>query len=207
MSNRPAHKPDGVGNDVYGSARLALAEIVAAALSALPVVWFLDGGTLLGAHRCGKQIPHDDDFDLALYEAQFAGLDDLCALREAMLPRLPAPYEIRTVTSYASKLEVYDPASEIYRLHGRAYQNADFHCVTVDIQIMTLAAPGVAKYLHDSLGHVRVPIDAIAPTGKIEVDGAVFACPNHPRRFLEAQYGYIGADARYDVATKMYVRV
>ena len=206
MPEIPDHKTRNVGSDVYGARRVELAKLVKTALDVTGFVWFLDGGTLLGAYRNGKQIPHDDDFDIAVYLPNFNGEQDLTALLQTMTRLVPAQYEVRAVTSYASKLEIYDPASASYALPMPHYKAADFHTVTVDVQVMTDTLDGLVVYLHDLLEHVRVPKDAIEPTAFIVCDGIAFNCPHHPVRFLEAQYGYIGADARYDTRTRMYVK-
>ena len=206
MTQLPAHKVRNVGADVYGQARLELACFVKVALNQTGIVWFLDAGTLLGAYRNGKQIPHDDDFDTVAYFPVFQGEQDLIGLQQQIAPLLPAPYATRIVTSYAYKLEIYDPRSDRFMLPGPYYKGADFHTVTVDVQIMTNTPDGHAIYLHDMLEHVRVPGDVLTPTGDIICEGHTFNCPRQTTRFLEALYGYIGADARYDSQTKKYVK-
>ncbi len=186
MSAIPAHKTRGVGADIYGGERLALAKVVQPALNALDLTWYLDGGTLLGAHRNGEQIAHDDDFDIAAYVPVFCD-DDLEVISLKIAAMLQAPYEARVVTSYARKVEIFDSRSETFALPS-AYCGADFHVVTVDIQIMTDATDGV-QYLHDMLGHVRVPKGVIEPTGEIMLEGHMFSCPRAVAPFLEAQYG------------------
>ncbi len=203
MTRLPPHKAGGVGNDVYGPSRVALAKLIKPVLDRIGVMWFLDAGTLLGAYRNGKQISHDDDFDIAAYLPGFKD-EELTALHTKIAAALPDPYQIRIVTSYARKLEIFDPASSTFELPPQ-YGGADFHTVTVDIQIMTDANDG-AVYLHDMLCHVRVPKDAIAPIGEITCEGQLFNCPHDIVRFLEAQYGYIGADAVYDPQAKCYVK-
>jgi LicD family len=199
----PPHKAGGVGADIFGAARLTLAKLVQPALNLADLTWYLDGGTLLGAHRSGEQIAHDDDFDIAAYLPDFRD-DDLEGIRRKIAARLPAPYATRIVTSYARKVEIFDSGSETFLLPP-AYRGADFHVVTVDVQIMTDAPDGV-RYLHDMLDHVRVPKDAIAPTGQIMLEGHMFRCPHEVVCFLEAQYGYIGSDAHFDASSKMYVK-
>lgn len=204
MSSRlPPHKAGGVGSDIYGARRLALAKLVKPAFEHTGMAWFLDAGTLLGAYRDGAQIPHDDDFDTAVYLPAF-GDEDLRALHTQVAATLPDPYRVRIVTSYARKLEVFDPASDIFELPPQ-YLGADFHAVTVDIQIMTDASDGVV-YLHDMLEHVRVPKNAIIPTGEITLEEHLFDCPHDIVRFLEPQYGYLGADAVYDPESRKYVK-
>ena len=197
----PAHKTRGVGSDIYGAARLELAKLVKPILADTGLTWYLDGGTLLGAYRDGKQISHDDDFDMAVYLPVFAQAD-LVTLKKKIAPLLPAPYQVRVVTSYAQKLEIFDATSTTFMLPGE-YQGSDFHTVTVDIQIMTDAPVGVI-YVHDMLGHVCVPKDAINPTGVITCDGHMFNSPHNIVDFLQAQYGYIGTDAVFNSTTKKY---
>jgi hypothetical protein len=200
----PPHKARSVGNDIYGLLRIELAKIVKPVLDQIGVTWFLDAGTLLGTYRNGKQIPHDDDFDIAAYLPRFKD-NDLTALHTKIAALLPAPYQIRVVTSYARKLEIFDATSDTFELPPQ-YGGSDFHTVTVDIQIMTDTSDGIV-YLHDMLGHVRVPQDAIIPTSKSMCEGQLFNCPHDIVRFLEAQYGYIGIDATYDPQTKFYVKL
>jgi hypothetical protein len=204
MAEIPSHKARGVGNDIYGQARLQLAALVRDALDAAGVTWCLDAGTLLGAHRNGKFIAHDDDFDIAVYYPAFDALRHLPELQRHMV--LPEPYDTRIVTSYCHKVEVFDRTSSRFILPPQ-YKGADFHTVTVDLQVMTDAPDGSVVYLHDMLGHARLTADLIAPTGVIECEGQRFNSPHDTVRFLEAQYGYLGADARYDPETKKYVKV
>jgi hypothetical protein len=202
-ANPPPHKTRGVGSDIYGARRLALAKLVKPAFEHTGIAWFLDAGTLLGAYRDGVQIPHDDDFDTAVYLPEF-GAGDLIALRSQVAETLPDPYQVRIVTSYAQKLEIFDPASDNFELPPQ-YLGADFHTVTVDIQIMTDASDG-AVYLHDMLEHVRVPQNAIIPTREITLEGHQFPCPHDIVRFLEPHYGYLGADAVYDSKSRKYAK-
>ncbi|MCP4233294.1 MAG: LicD family protein [Aestuariibacter sp.] len=197
----PAHKARDVGNDIYGAARLELAKLVKPVLDNTGLTWYLDGGTLLGAYRDEKQIPHDDDFDIAVYLPNF-GEADLATLQTKIASLIPTPYQVRMVTSYAHKLEIFDSTSSTFMLPAQ-YQGADFHTVTVDIQIMTDAPVGVI-YVNDMLGHVHVPKDAITPTGEITCDGHIFNSPHNIVGFLEAQYGYIGTDAVFNSATMRY---
>lgn len=203
----PAHKAKGVGNDVWGDARLALAKRVAVELERLSVVWFLDGGTLLGAYRMGDLLPQDDDFDTAIYLPDYQGAQELAGLERELRDALGPEYAVRVVTSYAQKLEIYDPTCEVYLLPSAHYLGADFHVVTVDIQVMTDRPDGSVGYLHNMLSDVCVPKDAITPVGEITCAGALFRCPHDIVRFLGAQYGYLGSDAEYDPVTKRYVKI
>jgi hypothetical protein len=204
VTELPSHKARGVGNDRYGEARLSLALLVRAALEATDIPWFLDAGTLLGAYRNGKLIAHDDDFDIAVYFPVFRGEADLGELQRRIA--LPPPYDTRIVTRYGQKIEVFDSTSERFVLPPQ-YKGADFHTVTVDLQVMTDAPDGSVVYLHDLLQHVHVPADAVLPTAQIRCEGHLFDSPHDTPRFLQAQYGYLGTDARYDPKSKKYVKI
>ena len=201
----PPHKARNVGNDIFGEARLELAKLVKPLLNDSGTTWFLDGGTLMGAYRDGKFIPHDDDFDTAAYFPVYQE-SDLVELMHNIKRELPNPYDIRLVTSYAQKLEIFDTTSDRYLLPSAKYKGADFHTVTVDIQVMT-DQEGSAVYLHDMLKHIRVPINSLRPTGEIECEGELFNSPKDTKNFLTALYGYLGADSKYDPTTKKYVKI
>ena len=93
-------KVKGAGCDVWGDQRMALAKVLRDDIlpkTAVADRWFIEHGTLLGAWRSGKWIPHDDDFDIAIL---FDGtLEDARAGLEALLPvlkeALPEQYDAR----------------------------------------------------------------------------------------------------------------
>ncbi len=203
----PAHKAKDVGNDIYGDARFALAKRVMNVLNEGLLTWTLDGGTLLGAYRMGRVLPLDDDFDTAIYLPNYQGEQDLIELVRDLEAAVSPQYRVRMLTSYAHKIEVYDPTSRCYLLPSDEYKGADFHTVTVDIQVMTDGPGDSIVYLHDMLSTVFVPANTLQPTSEIECDGAVFSCPRDIEGFLGAQYGYLGSDAEFDPLTKRYVRV
>ena len=207
QSKLPAHKAQDVGNDVYGEARLVLARVVKAILEPLPMTWFLDGGTLLGAYRSRQFLPKDDDFDMAIYLPSYRGEPELLELNAALEKALPDSFSCRAVTSYAHKLEVFDPTSRCYPLPTAHYMGADFHTITVDLQVMTNGPDDSVVYIHNMLSNVFVPRDAIVPTEMVLCEGTMFNAPKDIVRFLEAQYGYLGSDAEYDPKTKRYVKI
>lgn len=199
--------------DRWGKERLALGLIVRDLLNKLAeeeqFVWFIDGGTLLGAWRSGSFIKSDDDFDIGLfvkdYDRDYA--DDMC---NKISSKLPQPYQCRMVTDYCDKLEVYDPTQGKYVLEGEIYNGADFHNVTVDLQFYMCNPSGktnnVCKLLHKFTFARSIPTHSICPTQQIVLEGHMFNAPCSVVVFLEAIYGYLGKDYRYDQTQGVYVK-
>ncbi len=114
-------KVAGSGCDKWGGQRVALAKVCENILnnfhkddkSLYP--YFIENGTLLGAMRSGKFIPHDDDFDFAiLLNSEFSDAkgisEEMDSLLAELQSKLPSPYKSRRVSTYADKIEVYDPS-------------------------------------------------------------------------------------------------
>ena len=120
-----SRKAIGAGCDIWGERRLALAVIVKSFLNGeggKSVPWFIESGTLLGAWRSGKFIPHDDDFDIGVCLPSWSDVvADLEELRLKLSKHLPEPYKCRLVDSYCDKLEVFDPTQGSYLLLGPQY--------------------------------------------------------------------------------------
>ena len=92
---------------------------------------FIENGTLLGAWRDHKFIIHDDDFDFGIL---VDSLEEINSIYNIIGENLPNYYKYRLVEGYANKIEIYDPAFGNYKLLGSAYNNADYHYITVDLQ-------------------------------------------------------------------------
>ncbi|MEM7538507.1 MAG: LicD family protein [Chloroflexota bacterium] len=201
-----SRKNAGVGCDIYGRDRLRVALVVREILNELGLAWYLESGTLLGALRNQKFIPHDDDFDIAflMYTQDFWA--DLTELYQQVKERLPVPLDCRIVNTYTDKIEVYDPAFGKFTLQHPSYKGADFHCVTVDLQPMVVneETATVHSPYRGKPFELRWDLDSVLPLSTIILEGEEFLCPSDPKRFLEGEYGGIEPGAIYDEITGKY---
>tara|TARA_B100001248_G_C27259755_1_gene397882 strand:- start:125 stop:748 length:624 start_codon:yes stop_codon:yes gene_type:complete len=199
--NCPPHKVKNSGCDIYGKQRLELAIHLCEILNNLNINWFIENGTLLGAYRNNKFIPHDDDFDIAiLYQNN---IDD--NIKKDMLnikSKLSRKYDIRLVDTYTKKLEVFNPSFGKYKLVKEYYNNADFHHVTVDLQAYILKN-NKYKSLH-SHSDVRHSFSEIFPFQKIVLENTIFQAPNNVEKILKNTYGSIDENAKYNSKTGKY---
>jgi len=201
-----ARKNAGVGCDIYGQDRLRVALVTREILNELELLWFLESGTLLGALRNHKFIPHDDDFDIAflMYTQDFWA--DLTEIYHEIKARLPKPLECRMVNTYTDKIEIYDPTFGTFVLQHPSYNGADFHYVTVDIQPMAVDEESATIHSPYKIKPFKLAwdLDLVLPLNTIVLEGEAFLCPHDPKRFLEEEYGSIAPDAIYDAKTSKY---
>ena len=194
------------GMDRFGKPRLELALFLRDnVLDKFDFPWMIEAGTLLGAWRSGRFIPHDDDFDIAL----LLNTDDC----EEMLSRvfaeikglLPTRYEARMITSYTQKIEVYDPSYGEYVIQSPNlnYFGKKHHHVTVDLQPY-LKINDVYRSLYHSLDILEFSCDDLFPLEKMILEGEYFPVPKNCETILKTTYGSLDPKAKYNFKTGKY---
>ena len=188
---------------LYGPHRVTLARIIRDLIEPRKSEFriFLEAGTLLGAFRSGKMIPHDDDFDYGLYVDDRVFIIPLLESLQAHLDKtLPSDYKVRLVTTYSKKIEVFAPAFGSYPFRGDL-----FHNVTVDITVFYFDNEEKAVRIpHYELEWFQTSRNNILPLTSIVYEGHAFPAPCNAEQLLTDLYGYIGEGAVYDPDTKKY---
>ena len=199
-------KIPGTGCDLYGNPRLELAlELHNKILPKIKKHYFIENGTLLGAWRNNKFIPHDDDFDFGiLLDDKINYQDNIINIFNYIKSNLSEKYKCRLISSYSDKIEVYQPSYGKYLLSEK-YNGADYHYVTVDLQFY--------KRLNDSeyqsmyyINPFKTIIDTrnILPVKDILLENNYFPAPNNTKVFLEKHYGSLDKNAKYCKETGKY---
>lgn len=202
MESNNFKKPD-AGCDIYGTQRLDLATYMRDdILYQLPFPWFIENGTLLGAWRNGKFIPHDDDFDIAIL---VESIEDIEKITKIVQTTLKSQYQSRLVTSYATKLEIFDPAFGKYILPGPKYNQSDYHYVTLDLQFYLKKDTIYECMYYISAKMEQFPTEVVVPISKtIVLEGESFQIPAQVESFLKIKYGSLSPNAKYNSVTGYY---
>ncbi len=192
------------GMDKYGKQRLKLAVLLRDKILPKNLLWTIENGTLLGAWRNGKFIAHDDDFDFAVYFNKEDVQSKVIELFDHINYTLPEPYKARLVTTYCTKIEVFDPSYGKYTLQGPSYNKADFHHVTADIQAFQLNGEFYHALYNICPQNVVLRASNIFPMGSISLEGEMFNTPCHVEAVLKSIYGSLSINAKYNTNTGRY---
>ncbi|XP_028390777.1 uncharacterized protein LOC114515679 [Dendronephthya gigantea] len=197
-------KTPGTGMDVWGKQRLELGVLLRdKVLNELNIPWVVENGTLLGAYRSGKFIPHDDDFDIALFFESNPS-DIVPDILNKLKQLLPEPYEARYVSNYAQKIEVYDPTYGSFNLCGPQYNGADFYYVCADLQFYQ-RFDNIYRCLYFIQANVvEIPVQTLFPLRSISLESQTFQAPNNVENYLKCQYGSISPTAKFNPSTGLY---
>lgn len=196
------------GMDRYGDERLKLAVFMREnVLNELGIPWTIENGTLLGAWRNGKFIPHDDDFDFALFIEKNAK-SQLTDILENIKALLPPRYDARLVTSYTEKIEVFDPSYGKYICFGpdyAQYNYPDYHHVTMDVQPYERIGDVYRSLYKNFPRFIDVSCADLFPLGTISLEGELFPAPNNVEAVLTNLYGSLAPGAKYNRQLAKYI--
>jgi phosphorylcholine metabolism protein LicD len=186
------------GCDKYGAPRLELAIFLRDNIfNKIGKTWFIENGTLLGAWRNNKFIPHDDDFDIGMLIDSKEEIADIYHIINQLLPK---KYQARVVNTYSDKIEIFQPSyGSILSLQGPKYKGNDYHYVTVDIQFY-LKIKNSTQYqvlYHITPNIKNISENMILPTSHIMLENKIFPRPNLTQEFLEHIYGSLDPLAKY----------
>lgn len=169
---------------------------LAAALNDLGQCYWLDFGSLLGLHRDGDLILHDNDVDIAVYQPQWPAL--LRALRAA-LPQ----YTVRIVVPSD------DPSTRFIRVYCPLGMADVFGATPV-------AGAAEGKRLLVDCGHgacTEITSASVLPTGLMTWQGSKISVPGDIPAVLEERYGdwqtpkYMDKGADVVEGQKLYARI
>ena len=192
------------GMDKYGEPRMRLAVLLRdKILNKLDIPWTIENGTLLGAWRNGRFILHDDDFDIALF-CENDPKPNIPFILRKIKQLLPAPYEARYVSTYADKIEVYDPGYGEYNLLGAKYNGASFHHCTVDLQFYQRVGEKYISLYYIYPTTKSVYYKDMYPLSNIKLEGESFQAPFNTEGFLTSVYGSLSPKAKFNTITGFY---
>ena len=169
------------------------------------IEYILDQGTLLGAYRYNKMIPHDHDIDLAIYSKET--FDKLFFILQNELSK---EYNLKKKTY---KYEVSLPGVGTVIQH-----NDEYSLVSLDIywyrarnrtisDVKTYGGDLIQYYYTFSdLGLTIQDESNIFPLKTIIFESIECPCPNNIKTYLETNYGYIESDCKFDKKLKKYVK-
>lgn len=169
---------------------------LAAALNDLGQCYWLDFGSLLGIHRDGDLILHDNDVDIAVYEPDWPAL--LHALRAA-LPQYSARIVVPSDDPTTCFIRVYCPLGM-----------ADVFGAT------PVAGAAKGERLLVDCGHgacTEITRASVLPTGLLSWQGAKISVPGDIPAVLEERYGdwqtpkYMDKGSDVVEGQKLYARV
>ena len=199
-------KIPGTGCDIYGEPRLELAlELHDKILPFIKKHYFIENGTLLGAWRNNKFIPHDDDFDFGiLLDDKVNYRDNIINIFNYIKSNLSEKYKCRLISSYSDKIEVYQPSYGNYLLSEK-YNGANYHYITIDLQFYRK----INKTQYMAMYHINpfttiVDIEDILPVKDIMLENNYFPAPVNTQLFLEKHYGSLDVNAKYNKVTGKY---
>ena len=190
-------------NKKYYQNRITLFKIIINLMEDNDIPYFIDCGTLLGAFRNNKMIPHDNDLDMSVY-----GIETFKKIGEILKESLPNEYKVSENTTYSRKYMITKKEDDIIHFGGDA---GDIEATACDIYLYTDFPNDKDslrfEYHKFDMEKVKYSKSNLLPLQKINFENVIVNCPNNPLQHLKSMYGYIGKDAKYDKKTNLYVKL
>jgi hypothetical protein len=167
------------------------------------IEYWLDQGTLLGAHRNGKFIPRDSDVDLAIRsEEHFA------AVPELLEAHLPSAYDWERKGSHCGGYRVWLKAGGSFR---GSFEGKEIEWPLVACDLMFYRHRGEdnsysQQYQGFGVDALSIPEGLIFPLSAIEFEKRAYPCPSSSEEYLTIQYGYIGEGAIWDPGSTRWIQ-
>ena len=180
-----------------------LLSVLSDILSSAEIEYWIDQGTLLGAHRNGKFIARDSDADIAIRNE-----DQFESLHELLKHKLPNAYGCERKGSHCKGYRIWLKAGGYFKgtFDGREIQ---WPLVACDAMFYRYNGPDktyVQQYQGFGVDTFFFPEAVIFPLGQIEFEGSMYPCPARTEDYLTIQYGYIGEGATWDPGTDRWVK-
>jgi hypothetical protein len=167
------------------------------------IEYWLDQGTLLGAHRNGKFIPRDSDVDLAIRSEEH-----FTAVPELLEAQLPNAYDWERKGSHCRGYRVWLTAGGSFR-GSFGGKEIEWPLVACDLMFYRHREDDNSyslQYQGFGVDALSIPEGLIFPLSTIEFEKRVYPCPSSAEEYLTIQYGYIGEGAIWDPDSTRWIQ-
>lgn len=187
---------------------------VAHLLNSLDVPWFISDGTLLGWYRSKSMIAYDNDIDLSMFEAD---------MLKVWKNRHLLPEDVHVTCADPGRPEFNwctDDACQPFDWSKNSIKKLGFSTTNIPpmpsnpigywgawVDLFTYQLSEDTwhnNYAYDGMIPGPYPKSCVLPLQKSTFEGIDVWVPNNPKEWLEVTYGYIGENAVWDEATKLY---
>ena len=180
-----------------------LLSILSEILNSAKIEYWVDQGTLLGAHRSRKFIARDSDVDIAIRnEEHFEAIPELLG------SALPSAYGWERKGSHCRGFRVWLKTGGTFKgtFEGKQIEWPLVACDVLFYRSGKKNKTYVQQYEGFGMDTFLIPEAMIFPLGQIEFEGRMYPCPAEVKQYLEIQYGYIGEGAIWDADTDRWVK-